>query len=193
MTSSRAGRSCRRAGTRAKGSVGVLALLIALVTLPARAEIRSAELRVNGLTCPFCVFGIEKKLRKVDGVREVEVLLDEGRIRLAFAAENTATVTALERAVDDAGFELARLRLTVRGRLAREEDAEVLEVAPGMRFRLVGAETGGDQPMSPGTRGRLEAAANAGTVLIDGEVRDREAPLPSLSVERVEAASTEGP
>lgn len=166
---------------------GALALLMGLGTLPARAEIRTADLRVNGLTCPFCAFGIEKKLRKVDGVRDVEVLLDEGRIRLAFAPENTATVAALGRAVGDAGFELAALRLTARGTLARDGDAEIFEVAPRARFRLVERQGGGGQSISAEIRERLEKASNAGGVLIGGEVHDPEAVLPSLSVERIES------
>ena len=169
-----------------------LGLLVALATVPARAEIRTAELRVNGLTCPFCAFGIEKKLRKVDGVREVEVLLDEGRIRLEFASDNTATLAALERAVADAGFEIAALRLTARGTLVRDGDSEIFEVAPRVRFRLVGPKNGDGQPISPEIRERLEKAEGAGSVLIGGEVHDREDALPSLSVERVEAVPSEG-
>ena len=37
--------------------------LCVLVPLSSRAELLEAELEVNGMACPFCAFGIEKKLR----------------------------------------------------------------------------------------------------------------------------------
>ena len=58
--------------------VASLALLLA-IPVTSQAEILEATLQVNGMSCPFCAFGIEKKLRSVDGVQEVDVLLDEGR------------------------------------------------------------------------------------------------------------------
>ncbi len=75
-------------------SVGLL-----LHAAPADAVFVAAELRVNGLSCPFCAFGIEKKLLDVDGVQGVEVFLDAGRIALRFEPDNDATVSDLERAV----------------------------------------------------------------------------------------------
>ncbi len=90
-----------------------LGLVLGFSAIPARAEMRAAELLVNGMSCPFCAFGIEKKLRHVSGVNEVEVFLDEGRIRLVFSAENTATVQDIENAVDDAGFKLSGLSVDV--------------------------------------------------------------------------------
>ena len=169
-----------------------LGLMFALTALTARAEIRTAELRVNGMTCPFCAFGIEKKLRRVNGVSEVEVLLDEGRIRLAFSAENMATVRDLEGAVDDAGFELAGLRLVARGTLAREVDWETFEVSPKERFRLVEKQDGSARLPSRATLERLRSAARGGAVLIGGEVHSHRDDLPSLSVEQVEPVEAGG-
>ena len=123
-----------------------LGVMFSLTAPPARAEIRTAELRVNGLTCPFCAFGIEKKLFQVDGVSEVEVLLDVGLLRLSFSAGNEATVQDLEDAVDDSGFRLAGLRLAARGTLRRDGDEETFEVGPRERFRLVEKRDGSADP-----------------------------------------------
>ncbi len=147
-----------------------LGVMFSLTAPPARAEIRTAELRVNGLVCPFCAFGIEKKLRKLDRVRKVEVFLDEGRVRLAFAAENTTTVRDLEEVVEASGFELAGLRLLVRGTLVREGDREIFEASPRERFRLVEKQAGRSAQLpSQETWDRLRTAARGGAVLIGGE------------------------
>ena len=166
--------------------------MLGLSALPVRAEIRTAELGVNGLTCPFCAFGIEKKLRKVNGVREVEVLLDEGQIRLVFSADNTATVQDLEEAVDDAGFGLASLRLVARGTLVREGERETFAVGPNARFRLVEKQDGSARLLSPETRDRIRSAARGGAVLIGGEVHSHRNELPSLTVELVEPVEAGG-
>ncbi len=47
----------------------VIALTVCvLVPLSSRAELLEAELVVNGMACPFCAFGIEKKLRAIEGL-----------------------------------------------------------------------------------------------------------------------------
>ena len=38
------------------------------------------ELRVDGLVCPFCAYGIEKKLNAIDGVDEVVIDLNHGLV-----------------------------------------------------------------------------------------------------------------
>ncbi len=68
-----------------------LAALLLFISSPSlsEAEILEGELEVFGMTCPFCGFGIEKKLRAVPGVSEVTITMDEGRIQLAFMPETT--------------------------------------------------------------------------------------------------------
>lgn len=135
----------------------------------ARAEILSADLRVNGMACPFCAFGIEKKLLDVDGVTGVEVLLDEGRLELEFEPGNLATTAALEAAVEKAGFELAGLAIEVRGTLAIEETETWLTANGSQRFLLLEAEGDGARPLSPAARERLPTD-DRGRVVASGRV-----------------------
>ena len=163
-----------------------LALVLWLSAIPARAEMRAAELRVNGLSCPFCVFGIEKKLRHVSGVNEVEVFLDEGRIRLVFSAENTATVRDIENAVEDAGFKLSGLSVDVEGTLVEDGGAMVLLAGEASRYRIIEKNAGSVQQLSPEAKRRLRTQAAGGKVLVSGEVHSHSDDLPALLVERVE-------
>jgi copper chaperone CopZ len=137
----------------------------------AGAEILSADLQVNGLTCPFCAFGIEKKLLDVDGVTSVDVRLDEGLLQLQLAPKNSATTAALEAAVEKAGFQLAGLALEVRRTLTVEETRTWLEVNRSQRFLLVEAEgVDGERPLSPAMRERLRPD-DQGQVVVSGRVR----------------------
>ena len=54
--------------------------LVWLAAGPAEAQQREAdgyEIRVAGLACPFCAYGIEKHLRKIEGVEQIEVDVGE--------------------------------------------------------------------------------------------------------------------
>jgi len=156
----------------------------------ANAAFVSAELRVNGLSCPFCAFGIEKKLLDVDGVTDVEVFLDDGRLTLQFEPENTATVSDLEKAVEKAGFELAALQLTVRGHLsADEEGGPRLVASSGMRFRLVERHGEKTEPISANTLERLRKSTGqgAGSTLVNGAVEGRDETELTLVIESAEA------
>lgn len=150
-------------------AVGVAVLAALCLGGVARAEILSADLHVNGLTCPFCAFGIEKKLLDVDGVTSVEVRLDEGLLELRLDPGNSATTAALEAAVEKAGFELAGLAIEVRGTLDVDETETWLEAHAGQRFRLLEADGDGERPLSPAAREGLPAD-DRGRVAASGRV-----------------------
>ena len=166
----------------------VVAIAISMAGV-AHAEIQSAELGVNGLSCPFCAFGIEKKLLDVDGVRDVEVFLDEGRIALTFHPGADATVDDLEDAVAKAGFELATLSLEVRGDLLEESGGRLVSHT-GMTFRLLEMRAGGTGPVSAETLRRLREteAPGRGTVVVEGAVTERGEAEPSLVVQATGSA-----
>ena len=59
-------------------SVALLACLILLPFVPAHAQVESATVVVEGMSCPFCAFGVEKRLKKVRGVGSIEVNMGVG-------------------------------------------------------------------------------------------------------------------
>ncbi len=155
----------------------------------ASGEVLSAELQVNGLSCPFCAFGIEKKLLDVDGVRDVEVFLDEGRIDLSFQPASKATVADLEEAVAKAGFELAALSLEVSGELLEEGGGRFV-AHPALTLRLLEMRDGNAGPASAETIRRLREieARGGGSVVVAGAVEERGAAEPSLVIQALEAS-----
>lgn len=63
-------------------------------------------LNVEGMSCPSCVRHIDDALREVKGVREVNVQLERGQVRVRHDSE-AATVNALVEALRNAGYESA--------------------------------------------------------------------------------------
>ncbi len=156
----------------------LLGVLVLGVSSVARAEVLGAELRVSGMSCPFCAFGIEKKLRAVEGVRDVVVFLDDGRIELAFSPKNAARAADIDAAVKEAGFELSGLRVEVRGTLASDDATPVLEAAEEVQFRLLDAKT--QRPISRDELEELRGRARGGTLVIEGKVDDWASDVPAL-------------
>jgi len=187
-------RALRQHFDREKVMKGHLLLAVSLGLLlhaaSASAALVSAELRVNGLSCPFCVFGIEKKLLEVDGVQGVEVFLDAGRIALRFEPDNEAMVSDLEKAVEKAGFELVALQLTVRGQLlGGEQGGAYLVASARMKFRLLERRGESTEPISTSTLRRLRESTGqeGGSMVVSGAVGDWDEETPTLVVEPLEA------
>jgi mercuric ion binding protein len=64
------------------------------------------SLRVDGLACPFCAYGIEKKLIRTEGVESVTFDLEKGVVIVKVSEGVTLTEAQLKQLVDDAGFTL---------------------------------------------------------------------------------------
>jgi copper chaperone CopZ len=85
-------------------------LLAALVAMGLASTAIAAEPRyqieVAGLACPFCAYGIEKKLRAIPGVQRVETNIKAGTVVVVMKDGTTLDRRRVERAVREAGFTL---------------------------------------------------------------------------------------
>ena len=62
------------------------------------------ELRVDGLACPFCAYGIEKKLNAIDGVDEVDIDLNSGLVTVDVTEGVVLNDSQMTKLFNDAGF-----------------------------------------------------------------------------------------
>lgn len=100
-------------------SVAVLVILAGIGLGPSavRAQAHEGEkvqspdaiVHVDGLACPFCAYGLEKKLDELDPIQAMEVQIETSRILVAFRAEKRATEEELKRAVEEAGFSARKI------------------------------------------------------------------------------------
>lgn len=56
----------------------VIGLLLLAPIHGALADMNEYKIRVDGLACPFCAYGLEKKFNKIDGVKFTNMDLDKG-------------------------------------------------------------------------------------------------------------------
>ncbi len=64
------------------------------------------KLKVDGLACPFCAYGIEKKLKAVKGVEKLKVYINKGLVVVTMRDGATLTKSRARQIVKDAGFAL---------------------------------------------------------------------------------------
>ncbi|HEC12753.1 MAG TPA: copper chaperone [Acidiferrobacteraceae bacterium] len=80
-------------------------LLMALVwSIPVLAAGTQYQMRVDGLACPYCAYGIEKKLKKIEGVEKIDVDLNKGLVIVKVADGVKLTEKQMTQLFKDAGF-----------------------------------------------------------------------------------------
>ena len=85
----------------------ILAMTMAVIwNAAAFAAGTEYQLRVDGLACPFCAYGIEKKLKKTEGVESIDIDVNRGLVIVIVAAGVTLTEAQMAKLINDAGFTL---------------------------------------------------------------------------------------
>ncbi len=141
---------------------GAAAALFLVLLFAGTARASQFTLRVDGLACPFCAYGVEKKLLTVPGVAGIDVLINEGKIILKFSEGADLDVAALNAAVDKAGFTLRGLLVRdAIGMLSRDGGNELLLTCsdPRATFRLKFDAEDAIPAVDPGTGARQVLAS----------------------------------
>ena len=68
------------------------------------APITYIKMYVDGLACPFCAYGLEKKIKKLEGVKDMIIEIDGGYITFSQPTSEKPTEEALLKLVEEAGF-----------------------------------------------------------------------------------------
>tara|TARA_R110002051_G_scaffold6914_2_gene32676 strand:+ start:10160 stop:12640 length:2481 start_codon:yes stop_codon:yes gene_type:complete len=98
-----------RATVRFVGAPDAQAVLKAIEKAGYEPKLTTIEIGVEGMTCASCVGRVEKALKAVPGVVEASVNLATERATVR-AATGGVDVSALEKAVEKAGYEVRRLQ-----------------------------------------------------------------------------------
>ncbi len=116
---------------------GILLVSLWVFAPPGRAQIESVTLKVDGLACPFCSYGLSKELKKVEGIKEANIFVDAGRVELEVEKGKPVDIEKLPEAVRSGGFTAREIKITAVGRVEEWNGSPVLAVAPGdIKFLL---------------------------------------------------------
>lgn len=62
-------------------------------------------LNVQGMSCGHCVSSVESNVGKLDGVNEVKVHLESGKVDISFE-EDKVTLDVIKETIDDQGYDV---------------------------------------------------------------------------------------
>lgn len=85
-------------------------LTLLFFTSQTLAEDVHYHLVVGGLSCPFCVYGIEKKLKNLEGVVNIESALETGEFFVKVEDGASLSEETIEELVSKAGFTLVTFK-----------------------------------------------------------------------------------
>jgi len=100
----------------------IKALLMAAVCLFLTTTITMAtasyevKVKVDGLACPFCAYGLEKKLMEYDPLLSLKILVDEGYAVIQHAEEVLPDLDRIKKLVKKGGFTPKEILITVSGK-----------------------------------------------------------------------------
>ncbi len=137
--------------------------------IPLEGEIARCTISVDGLVCPFCAYGLEKKLKKLDGVRSLDISLNEGTATLSVTQGKNLRPADIRSAVEEAGFTPREISITVVGTLSIEGRKVFLRLR-GAEGKYLLSERGtgeadGRGALNEKTRGQLSDLAGRGAVV----------------------------
>ena len=86
--------------------------VVSVMYFSSKAQFSKATLQASGLTCAMCSKAVKVALEKVPFVSEVKVNIKKQEYSLAFKENSKADFDELKKAVEDAGFSVASLKIT---------------------------------------------------------------------------------
>lgn len=181
--------------------ISAISISILLISSIFFAQIKEVRLRVDGLACPFCAYGLEKKIKKVNYVRSYDVDMKQGKVFIGLKPEERVNLKLIRKAVKDAGFTLRSISLSVKGKIGQSEEGLVLIVGGSqMEFILFESEAisqkhnQGEMPnaLSDKLKKKLIQLKEHGKkVLIEGVVHEHKGLPDGLSVDHLEIIEQE--
>ena len=123
----------------------LLTLILLVCPMILWAQEGTIQVHVKGLSCPFCVYGVEKKLSKLSFLdtsqfnRGVFTDIETHRVTLALLPGESLDLPGVSRAIIDAGFEPITVHLRLLGPVVQQGEQYVLtHASTGERFLLTG-------------------------------------------------------
>jgi len=90
----------------------LLVIFVTLFTTTSFAQISKAEIRATGLTCSMCSNAINKQLKAMPEVKNVEIDLNTNTFIVSLSENNSVKPSIFKEKVEKAGFFIGSLILT---------------------------------------------------------------------------------
>jgi len=83
----------------------IIVIIISVYNVNAQSKtIDEFTVQVDGLGCPFCAYGLEKKFKELKGIKKVTIEMETGIMNFSYPAEKELSVEQVEQQVEKAGY-----------------------------------------------------------------------------------------
>ncbi|MEQ8551689.1 MAG: heavy metal-associated domain-containing protein [Cyclobacteriaceae bacterium] len=142
--------------------LGIIALLTIFSLSGVMAQLVKVDQEVFGMDCAPCAYGLERGLKKMDGLESVRVSLNDGKAYLKLASDNELTLQKIQEVVKSNGFSARNAEVTLKGELLKEGNVWTIKVN-GETFNV-----------SDDTNSDILSKLNPGNIQLKGLVKDGE-------------------
>lgn len=105
----------------------VVIAILAIFSVNAQKQMDKILVQVDGLGCPFCAYGLEKKFKEFKGIRNVKIDIETGDFSFNYPAEKALSLNAVIKQVEKAGYTPINSKIErANGKIESSEDDEVL-------------------------------------------------------------------
>lgn len=84
-------------------------LLVRQATAQDVVETPDITVHIEGLACPICAYGLEKRLKKIETVEAISIHIKDGVVRIKLKEDATITEEKIRKAVSEAGFTVSEI------------------------------------------------------------------------------------
>lgn len=126
----------------------ILTLVVGMMTIfsvNAQKSMDKFMVQVDGLGCPFCAYGLEKKFKEFKGIKDVKIDIETGDFSFAYPAEKELTMEAVEKQVQKAGYTPITSRIErADGKIEESTTSKLSEKKEGAVMKEVEVMVGGN-------------------------------------------------
>jgi len=72
---------------------------------------------LDGLVCTFCAYNLEKKLKRIESVEDLKILVNAGLAEFKIKEGKSIDVDEIKKAVKDGGFTPREMFVTLKGKI----------------------------------------------------------------------------
>lgn len=108
--------------------LSVFAFTISSNSLHGQSERDQIEVQVDGLGCPFCAYGLEKKFKEFKGIKDVKIEMETGIFNFSYPTEKAMTLEQVENQVDKAGYTAVTTKIIRANGTVEESKQNITEL-----------------------------------------------------------------
>lgn len=160
--------------------ITIMTSLFLFTTNDVFAQIEKIEMGVEGLSCPFCVWGLEKKLKEVKSLDKFSIHLKQAKADLYLKPNARLNIQALKKAVREAGFSAGYMRIRAKGNLVEEKGNILFHIRnTDQKFLVYETETVPKNKL-------MDMLKRNAEVLMEGNIHEHKDSTVALGIQKVE-------